>query len=157
MDSTLKAPESECSTKCKGQSSQLCGAGKRLSVYKNTVYNEPPPLPNHVPRSGNYQWAGCFTEATTGRALSGASYATDSMTVDTCAAYCAANGWLMMGVEYVRECESTPINNPFHIYAKNVPGYCGNSTGQGSVAAPLSECSTLCKGNQVCFTRSCSD
>lgn len=52
---------------------------------------------------GSYIFAGCYTEATTGRALSSTTYAADSMTVESCMTFCAP--YAMFGVEYGRECK----------------------------------------------------
>jgi hypothetical protein len=45
---------------------------------------------------------GCYTEATTGRALSDNAYYDNGMTVEKCAAACSAYNWF--GVEYGSEC-----------------------------------------------------
>ncbi|KAK3335420.1 WSC domain-containing protein [Cercophora scortea] len=129
----LKATESSCSTACKGNTAQLCGAGSRLSVFQNSVYQQPPPDPSHVPQAGNYAWAGCYSEATAGRALSLGTVASDDMTVDVCAAFCAGKNAQMMGVEYGREC------------------YCGNTLGVGAALLAASSCNMLCKGNAFSF------
>jgi iron transport multicopper oxidase len=89
--------------------------------------------PVHVAVSGVYSWIGCYTEATTGRALSAFTYASDSMTVDSCSAFCAGKGTTMMGIEYGREC------------------YCGDSTNAGAVLAPTSDCTMLCANNTLQF------
>lgn len=58
------------------------------------------------PQVGNYAFKGCWTESTTGRALSSKTYANDSMTLESCAAFCSASpAFSMFGVEYGRECE----------------------------------------------------
>jgi hypothetical protein len=55
--------------------------------------------PVHVASVGAYKWAGCYTEATNSRALTGASDINyNTMTVEICAAYCAS--YTMFGVEY---------------------------------------------------------
>ncbi|KAJ9158479.1 WSC-domain-containing protein [Coniochaeta hoffmannii] len=128
---SLSATESDCNSPCAASSAQLCGSGNRLSVYRNLVYQQPPPSPSHVAKAGIYGWVGCYTEATNGRALSSFSYADDSMTVDTCAAFCAAKGTALMGVEYGREC------------------YCGQTLAAGSVLTATSDCGTLCKNNTL--------
>ncbi|KAB5549639.1 hypothetical protein GE09DRAFT_180398 [Coniochaeta sp. 2T2.1] len=82
----------------------------------------------HRPTIGKYALVGCATESTTGgRALQGKSYADDSMTLESCAAFCAAYAYF--GTEYSREC------------------YCSNSISGNSAAVPLTDCSMTCKGN----------
>ncbi|KAM7191558.1 putative fungistatic metabolite [Naviculisporaceae sp. PSN 640] len=85
--------------------------------------------PAQPPTVGNFNWLGCRTEATGMRALSGATYAADTMTLESCRAFCAA--FTYFGVEYAREC------------------YCGNTLNTGSVAAPASDCSFTCSGNAL--------
>jgi hypothetical protein len=74
-----------------------------------------------------WKWKNCYTEATTGRALAGATYASDSVTLESCATFCSS--YAFFGTEYGREC------------------YCGNGFTAGSVAAPAADCSFKCAGN----------
>lgn len=101
---------------CAGNSSEYCGAGNRLDVYQATgaggggttatgTTTTPPATttpaggPQHVAKVGTYTWAGCYTEATKGRALTGAAETNyNTMTVEICAAFCAS--FTMFGVEY---------------------------------------------------------
>ncbi|KZL79134.1 wsc domain-containing protein [Colletotrichum incanum] len=122
--------ESECSSSCAGSPIGLCGAGNRLSVYNNTIPNQTPTVPQHIPRANDYKFLGCQTEGANGRALTGKFTAADTMTVEDCASFCSVDGWQFMGVEYAREC------------------FCGNSTNAGSVPAPLGDCNMVCKGNK---------
>ncbi|KAK8042502.1 hypothetical protein PG994_012985 [Apiospora phragmitis] len=141
--------QSDCNMGCAGNSTQLCGAGNRLSMY---IYNPdgnytapstttqpgttttptsvgPTPTgPSIVQRAGIFAYSRCVTEANGMRALSGKAYADDGLTVEMCASVCA--GFPMMGVEYGREC------------------YCGTSTNVGSVNATESDCSMLCGGSK---------
>jgi hypothetical protein len=48
-----------------------------------------------------YDYAGCYTEATSMRAFSGLSYYDDAMTIEKCAAACSGYAWF--GAEYGRE------------------------------------------------------
>ncbi|KAJ9157373.1 Glyoxal oxidase-like protein [Pleurostoma richardsiae] len=86
-----------------------------------------PTGPTQPASIGAYSWYGCQTEATAARALSAATFAADTMTLEACAAFCT--GYTYFGVEYAREC------------------YCGNSFNAGSVAAPATDCSFLCAGD----------
>jgi len=103
---------SDCNMLCAGNSSEYCGAGNRLDVYQatgkgsgGTTTSAPPATttpaggPQHVSKVGAYTWAGCYTEATNSRALTGASEINyNTMTVEICAAFCAS--FTMFGVEY---------------------------------------------------------
>lgn len=53
-----------------------------------------------VQRAGAFAYSGCVTEATGMRALSQKTFASDSLTVDMCASFCA--DYAIMGVEYVQ-------------------------------------------------------
>lgn len=97
---------------CNGNSSEFCGAGNRLDLYKQTgasttgtgsaTPSTTPGGPVHVQTAGGKTWQGCYTEATGGRALTGASTTNyQTMTVEACANFCAA--FIMFGVEYSKK------------------------------------------------------
>jgi len=90
-----------------------------------------PTGPSQPARIANYNWYGCQTEANGIRALSAFDYADDSMTLESCQAFCSGKGTTLFGTEYGREC------------------YCGNNFESGSVAAPASDCSQPCAGNSL--------
>ncbi|GKT49252.1 WSC domain-containing protein [Colletotrichum spaethianum] len=83
----------------------------------------------HRETMGGYKLVSCWTEATNGRALTGAAFAYDGMTLDSCMANCT--GFDYWGTEYGREC------------------YCGNSLVASTTAAPLSDCSMQCSGDST--------
>ncbi|KAF2186183.1 heme peroxidase [Zopfia rhizophila CBS 207.26] len=114
----------DCNLGCLGNSTQLCGGASRLSLYKNLKY-----VPMVNPKIDGYNYLGCYSEGTAGRALADSTTASDSMTVKSCAAFC--NGAPYFGVEYGREC------------------YCGAILGVGSVIKPASQCSIACAGNST--------
>lgn len=70
---------------------------------------------------------GCFTEGDRVRALGSRSLADDSMTLESCAAYCT--DYHYFGTEYGHEC------------------YCGNSLDRTSNITALSACDMKCAGN----------
>ncbi|KAK3383119.1 glyoxal oxidase-like protein [Lasiosphaeria ovina] len=109
-------------------SSTSSGSVSAASGSSSSSSSAPVPTGPVQPASvGNYVWYGCRTEATGMRALSGATTASDTMTLETCRTFCSAYNYF--GVEYAREC------------------YCGNTFNAGSVAAPATDCSFLCMGN----------
>ncbi|CAK7234763.1 hypothetical protein SBRCBS47491_009059 [Sporothrix bragantina] len=122
-----KTAESDCSTYCAGDASELCGSGGRLNVYYQTGKQTGPPVAQ--PRVGDYVYTGCYSEATAGRALASASYSVANMTQESCAAYCAQNSFTLFGVEYATQC------------------YCGNSLGAGSTLQAASSCNMACGGS----------
>lgn len=101
-------PESECNMPCAGDSSQICGAGNRLSVYTNGQSTPGPVLPPGWSSSSK-----CITEASTGRALVGNSLTSQSMTLDQCIDLCDQTGFKYAGAE---------VRNRFpHIARPNQP------------------------------------
>ncbi|KAH6692719.1 hypothetical protein F5X68DRAFT_250938 [Plectosphaerella plurivora] len=129
----LRVPEADCSSSCAGTTFGRCGGFRKLSVYRNVNPAAPPSGPEHVKQVGDYSWLGCYTTATSGRALTGKTYASDAMTVQSCAAFCLADNYKYAGIEYSRECR------------------CGNTLNTGSVLTETAQCSMLCKGNAQQF------
>ncbi|AEO62666.1 uncharacterized protein THITE_2107105 [Thermothielavioides terrestris NRRL 8126] len=107
--SSAQAPNGDCSMLCAGDPSEFCGAGNRLELYSTTATRTTSATPTPTatlavkPTVGDYVFVGCQTEATSQRALSEKTYADDSMTLESCAAFCA--GFTYFGTEYGRECE----------------------------------------------------
>ncbi|CAD6594301.1 MAG: hypothetical protein ASARMPREDX12_008599 [Alectoria sarmentosa] len=140
--SLYQAAETFCTFSCAGDATQVCGGfGGYLSVYYDaTRYTpgnntQPTGAPITVNQTGDYNYIGCYSEATAGRALSGLAPAIPAgigNTVESCEASC--QGYTYFGVEYSNEC------------------YCGNTINAGSVDQPSSDvlvngCSMLCGGN----------
>ena len=137
-----------CSVTCNGNSTEYCGGGNRLTVYKlnatstatgtatatsAVATSDGPAIKQSI---GPWIYNGCYSEATQGRALDGLQNPVPgaSLTLESCAAACAAYSYF--GTEYSGEC------------------YCGNSFHAGAVLVPggddqdISGCSMLCNGNQ---------
>src|ERR1041384_1093664 len=112
---------------CSASSIQYCGGPSRLELYNSTTIMSAPSGPTQPANVGTWTLVGCQTESTAGRALAAKSYAADTMTLQSCTAFCA--GYAFAGVEYGREC------------------YCGNGFGDGSVGASASQCSMRCAGD----------
>ncbi|KAI9893661.1 MAG: hypothetical protein M1814_005876 [Vezdaea aestivalis] len=83
------------------------------------------------PSATNSPWlyVGCASE-TNPRALSGATFADDNMTVDKCKAFCVQKNFPLAGVEYAREC------------------YCGTGLSPSSSLGQQG-CTTPCGGNSA--------
>ena len=75
-------------------------------------------------------YSGCFKETTFKgvRALEGASYFSDTLTVERCAAFCTSRNFPVFGVEYGREC------------------FCGTELRVESLPAPETDCNFSCPG-----------
>ncbi|KAK2590697.1 hypothetical protein QQS21_011621 [Conoideocrella luteorostrata] len=135
-----QAPDSQCNMVCNGNSTEYCGGSGTLNVYDyNMQYptstisgspdatTTPSACPVQPATVGAFSWYGCYTEATGQRALSDKTFADDSMSLASCAQFCA--GYTYFGVEYSREC------------------YCGNLLNTGSAKALASDCSMACAGS----------
>ncbi|KAK0752396.1 heme peroxidase [Schizothecium vesticola] len=90
-----------------------------------------PTVPTLKPIVGGYRLLGCWTEGTGVRALRGASFAYDDMTLESCMENCTA--FDLWGAEYGREC------------------YCGNSMDGTSVQTTQSDCNMPCSGDATEF------
>ena len=136
---SVKTIEGDCIMNCAGNSSQICGAGGRLTVYgkgtssvssssaSGTVTPTPKPTgPVAVQTAGPFTHQGCYTEGNGVRALGAVNTANNAMTVQKCATFCS--GYKYMGVEYASEC------------------FCANTIGAGA-ALTTSGCSMACSGD----------
>lgn len=92
--STIRAL-SDCNMPCGGNNTETCGAGNRISLYQNSKFS--PPV---NPSIAGYDYKGCYSEGSGGRALGDGATASDTLTVESCAAFC--NGSKFFGVEYGR-------------------------------------------------------
>ncbi|CAK7205222.1 hypothetical protein SEUCBS139899_007989 [Sporothrix eucalyptigena] len=125
-----KTSESDCSTYCAGDSSELCGAGNRLNVYYQTGKQTGPPVAQA--RVGTFAYLGCYSEGTAARALASASFSSANMTQEACATYCTSGtktNYTLFGVEYSTQC------------------YCGNALSAGSTLQAASACDMACGGS----------
>ncbi|OBR15647.1 WSC domain-containing protein [Colletotrichum higginsianum IMI 349063] len=122
----ILANEADCTTPCSGNAAQPCGGPNRLSLYQTSLVVGP----SVNPGVGDWSSIGCYSEGTTGRAL---TYGVggipgNQMTVAKCTAACANANFILAGVEYSGEC------------------YCGNSFANGGAPA-VDGCNMLCNGN----------
>ncbi|KAH8892639.1 galactose oxidase [Thozetella sp. PMI_491] len=124
---------SSCNAPCTGNSSEACGGSGVLSLY----YSSAPVGPQTNPGVGGWDYVGCISEGTTGRALTyavpGATIAGSAMTVALCVAACQQAGYILAGVEYASQC------------------YCDNAIKNGGALAS-SGCTMVCNGNssEIC-------
>ncbi|KAK1825637.1 heme peroxidase [Podospora conica] len=101
------------------------------AATSSSTSTPPPTAPARKPAVGGYRLLGCWTEGTGARALRGASFAYDGMTLESCMGNCT--GFDLWGAEYGREC------------------YCGNDLDETSVKTVESECNMLCSGDATEF------
>jgi hypothetical protein len=129
----------QCGMGCPADGLDRCGAVGYLSVFydptKYTAGTDPSLYGPKVPKVvGNYNFLGCYSEATGQRALTGKAPAAPAsgFTNELCGQACA--GFKYFGMEYANEC------------------YCGNTINAGSVNQSSSDptvngCNMFCKGN----------
>lgn len=110
---------------CSGNAAQLCGGGRRLSLYNNANW-EGPEVPADI---GGYEFYGCVTDSQGSRTLNSALLRSAAMTLNMCAGYCGGSGYQFFGTEYGTEC------------------WCGNVFTAGATTRPTTECSMTCPGN----------
>lgn len=122
---SIKAPEADCSMKCKGNSTQKCGGNWRLNMFTIAAAD----VPAVVDDSVNYVREGCYTDTFNDRALTGRRYYDDELTVEKCSDVCV--GYPFFGLEYGREC------------------YCGYFIKPTSFPAPDADCKFACGGNST--------
>ncbi|KAH8653201.1 WSC domain-containing protein [Tricladium varicosporioides] len=101
------------------------------SSTSSTSTSAIPTGPAIVPSVGAYNYAGCYTEGTGVRALSGGFFPNDTNTIASCAASCLA--FTYFGAEYGREC------------------WCGNSFGTGVALVADGDCNMLCSGDRSAY------
>ncbi|WWD03156.1 hypothetical protein V865_001203 [Kwoniella europaea PYCC6329] len=132
---SLTKTSSSCNSKCKGDSSSICGGSNAISLLVSdsalsTLSSDLTTAPLTLPSGWAEASTACISEGTTGRALSSARYSDDSMTIGSCISFCENKGYRYAGLEYAREC------------------YCGNSLSNGaSFDRPSSSCTLTCKGD----------
>ncbi|KAL9580059.1 MAG: hypothetical protein Q9212_004716 [Teloschistes hypoglaucus] len=133
------ADESDCNYQCAGNSSQTCGGNgyfhdhSHMSLFTNgkaaaALPNVPPSV---MPSYGAFNYSGCYTEGTSGRALTGKVTASSDMTVAMCGDFC--DGFNYFGIEYASEC------------------YCSSLIANGAKKTTDSSCSMTCSGNSTQF------
>ncbi|KAF5237114.1 hypothetical protein FAUST_6254 [Fusarium austroamericanum] len=151
-----KVDDANCNFDCAGSLNQYCGgngvdgSGAYISLFADTLQwdgslsggstsggsgssdgsggTNTPQGPFVNPGVDGYTSIGCYTEATSGRALPNGR-GVDSPTVAECVDACSSGNFVYAGVEYGGEC------------------YCGNTFSDGSVPAPIADCGMLCNGN----------
>ncbi|KAG6230812.1 hypothetical protein E4U34_007648 [Claviceps purpurea] len=140
----IKVPDANCNYYCAGDLKQICGGngavgndGAYMSLFAdsakwdgNTTRPGPPTGPVVNPGVSGYASIGCYTEATTGRALPNGK-GVEKKTVRDCVEACKGGRYLYAGIEYGGEC------------------WCGNALSPGAVPAPMTDCKMTCNDNST--------
>ncbi|KAK0560767.1 hypothetical protein OC861_006141 [Tilletia horrida] len=103
MNGAVAGASSACSMPCAGNSTELCGAGNQLSLYKNNAPVTIPPPPSQPSAiSGTWSFQGCYNDSVASRTLQGLNQNSASSTsLESCASICA--GFQYFGTEYGQE------------------------------------------------------
>ncbi|KAH7403338.1 hypothetical protein BKA64DRAFT_706835 [Cadophora sp. MPI-SDFR-AT-0126] len=130
-----------CNFGCPGDSNDRCGATGYVSVfYDPTKYvkgTDPALYGPQVPMQvGNYNYLGCYSEGTNGRALGDKTPPEPAGGFALGSCMMACQGYTYWGMEYANQC------------------YCGNILGVGSVNQSSSDpnvngCNMICKGDPL--------
>ena len=107
-----QALDEYCNMACTGDGNDACGGASYVSVYYDPtkyIAGADPSLygPQTIQKAGNYNYLGCYSEATTGRALSAKSPTAPAagFTIESCEAAC--QGYTYFGMEYSNQCKLT--------------------------------------------------
>ncbi|KAJ7093925.1 WSC domain-containing protein [Mycena belliarum] len=135
---TVAASESDCSMPCAGKSSQMCGAGYRLSLYSSepspgsqglvlpALYTKTAPTGSALPAGWSASMCAVDNAA---RVLTGYKGTDSALTPASCIAKCASLRFTLSGVENGNEC------------------YCGNILTNNPVGARDVQCGLPCAGD----------
>ena len=135
---------SECNMLCNGNSSEYCGAGNRLDLYKLTAAPSQTSSGGGSPSStssstssatglpSGWKYDGCYVDNLNGRILSVQQPDNAALTAESCVSACAGAGYTVAGMEYAVQC------------------FCGDAIINGGVlAAAQTDCSSPCGGNSA--------
>ncbi|KAI9055302.1 hypothetical protein LZ554_000262 [Drepanopeziza brunnea f. sp. 'monogermtubi'] len=123
---SIQATESDCDFSCGGDSTEVCGGLKHISIYQDPTF----PVADFTTIS-DYQKLGCYSEGSMGRSLSWrqSQVNASTMTVESCLTACKTGGYSFAGLEFAQEC------------------YCGVVLGNGTLPVDDSKCNKPCRGN----------
>ncbi|CZR61108.1 related to glyoxal oxidase precursor [Phialocephala subalpina] len=126
--SSTSSPSSSSTATTTSSSSSLSSTTTTSSTSTSSTG---PPLFTGTPKInqtiGSLQYMGCALEVS-GRALSGMSYTSSLMTIESCSSFCMQNNYALSGVEYSSQC------------------YCGNGISSASSFGQTG-CTMTCSGN----------
>ncbi|KAF9051933.1 WSC domain-containing protein [Panaeolus papilionaceus] len=122
---TIK-PDSECSSPCPADATELCGAGNRLVLYQDTA---PKPKPQIKQTVGTWNYKGCYRDWGV-RLMTFRFTVPSGNTAESCTALCQSKGYGLAGMEYATEC------------------WCDNYLPYGA-QMPDSECNSVCPGDNL--------
>ena len=121
-------PASECTTPCKGNSTQTCGAAYNVEIYeaaKAATYTFADVIATYPE-----QWMGCFASTGSNLQLTNYSWSSNTMTVDTCKTGCLQFGYPYAGLQnkITCNCGLAPASRRMTHENCNIP--CGGNNKQ---------------------------
>lgn len=81
-----------------GDTTQVCGGGFRISVYKSSA--TPPPAPSALATYNGWGYQGCLVDAAASRSLGVGMGYTGALTPQKCLDACHGQGYQYAGMEY---------------------------------------------------------
>ncbi|KAJ7697830.1 glycosyl hydrolase family 71-domain-containing protein [Mycena rosella] len=111
---------SGCNMACSGASSDACGGGNRISLYKASSVAVAPTL--------TWTSLGCYQDYSPRTLNNGINFASTTLTIQSCQSACGAAGYHYAGVEYAQEC------------------WCASGITSGVAQAASGECNMACPG-----------
>ncbi|KAJ6262673.1 hypothetical protein Dda_3485 [Drechslerella dactyloides] len=118
-----------CNAACAGNTDQICGGSKAISVYRDPTF--PTDVDLNTAGTG-YDSIGCFAEVPGKLLTDDQDIDKNAMTPELCLSTCGKQGYAYAGLEYGQEC------------------YCAPKLAPGAVSSE--KCTMKCKGdsNQLC-------
>ncbi|KEY68903.1 hypothetical protein S7711_03835 [Stachybotrys chartarum IBT 7711] len=92
--------ESDCTSKCAGDRTQICGGSKKLNLYQRHSSGGSE-TGGDLGNVGDFGFQGCYVDSGNPRILTSRT-GSDTMTLAMCATTCAGSAY--MGLQYGREC-----------------------------------------------------
>ncbi|KAF7933528.1 uncharacterized protein EAE98_003237 [Botrytis deweyae] len=129
----LATSPADCNMPCSGNSSEICGAGNRLSVYSfGSVQTSQPATVQQRDLPGDWNYKGCLEDNIGGIRTFPYQMITSNNTATNCLSQCQAFGYNAAGLEYGSQC------------------FCGDVENIITAGASLiseSNCQVVCSGN----------
>jgi hypothetical protein len=121
---TYTVDSTACNMPCSGDSTEMCGGGDLLTVYKAATVTPPT-----IPTVAQYLYQGCFQDSVARVLDAKLMQAWPDMSIENCAAFC--EGYEFFGAEYGQEC------------------YCGNTFANPTNMLMESNCDTVCEDDET--------
>ncbi|KAJ9114082.1 hypothetical protein QFC22_005902 [Naganishia vaughanmartiniae] len=106
--------ESQCGTSCPALNTENCGGGSAITLF---VAQSKVVAGKQSAVASGFVEVGCVAEGQNGRALTGPTFTSSTMSRGACTSFCASKGMPLAGVEYGSEWYvGSPVNASFHTF-----------------------------------------